>query len=105
MARVGATSETTRTTSPWLINPLDFISWTDFEMLDSASSDKSTRRGTTPHCKVRAMRVLSSLVKAKMGGFGRLRDRSDAMCPYFVYTKMASTPRLLAAEQMGKFLL
>nr|KYP75245.1 hypothetical protein KK1_007951 [Cajanus cajan] len=71
-------------------------------MLDSASSDKSTRRGTTPHCKFRAMRVLSSLVKAKIGGFGRLRDRSDAMCPCFVYTKMASTPRLLAAP-IGKF--
>lgn len=101
---MGAISETTRTTSPWLINPLDSISWTDFEMLDSASSDKSTRRGTTPHRRFRAIRVLSSSVKAKMGGFGRLRDRSDAMCPCFVYTKMASTPRLLAAEQKGNFL-
>ena len=84
VARVGVTSETTKTASPCSNIPVLFIRLMVFEMLASMSSDKSTRREVTPHCKFRALRVLSLLVNAKMGGFGRLRDSSEAMCPCFV---------------------
>ena len=84
VARVGVTSETTKTASPCFNIPILFIKSMVFEMLASTSSDKSTRRGITPHCKFRALRVLSLSVNANMGGFGRLRDSSDAMCPCFV---------------------
>lgn len=92
-------SETTKTTSPSFIIPLVLIRSMVFEMLASISSDKSTRTGITPHCKFKAIRALLLFVNANMGEYGRLRDRSDAICPCFVYTKIASTPRLLAAEQ------
>lgn len=97
--RDGVTSETTKTVSPSFTKPFDFMRSMVLEILDSMSSDRSTRSGVTPHCKFKAIRVLSSFVKANMGGFGLLRDRSDAMCPCLVYTKIASTARLLAAQE------
>lgn len=104
VAREGVTSETTKTESPSFTNPFDFMRWMVLEMLDSISSDRSTRTGITPHCKFRAIRVLSSFVKANMGGFGLLRDKRDAMCPCLVYTKIASTARLLAAQRVYRLI-
>lgn len=102
VVRVGITSETTRTESPFFIKPFDFITSMAVEILASISSLKSTRSGVTPHCKFRDILVLSELVNANIGGFGRFRDNNDAMWPCFVYTKMASTARLLAAPKKKK---
>ena len=100
VACAGVKSETSRTTSASLIIiPFVLIRSKVFEMLASISSDKSTRSGITPHYKFKAIRALLSLVNANIGGQGRLRDKSDAISPCFVYTKMASTPRLLDAEE------
>lgn len=101
---VGVKSDTTKTESPCFTIPFIFMRSMVFDTLASMSSNKSTRRGITPHCKFKAIRVLSSFVNANMGGYGRLRDRRDAICPCFVYTKMASTPRLLAAAKKPKHL-
>lgn len=90
-------SETTSTVSPFLINPLLFKRWTDLAMLASMSSERSTRRGVTPHCRLRAILTLLSFVNANMGGFGRLREITDAIRPCLVYTNIASIPKLLAA--------
>lgn len=84
VAQAGVRSETIKTASPSFIMPLDFIRSMVFDMLDSMSSDKSVRMGITPHCKVKAIRASLSSVKANMGGFGRLRERSDAISPCFV---------------------
>lgn len=95
------TSETTNTESPSSSNPFDFIRLMVTLMLASISSDKSTSRGVTPHCKFIAIRVLSSSVKANTGGLGRFRENNDAICPCFVYTKIASTARLLATKEQN----
>lgn len=64
------------------------------------------RRGNTPHCRFKAILVLSLSVSANTGGLGRLRDRRDAMSPCLVSTKMASTESLLAAtENMEKLMI
>lgn len=96
---VGVTSDTTKTASPSRTIPFAFRRLTDLAMSTSMSSVRSTNSGMTPHCRFRAMRVLSSFVNANMGEFGRLRESRDAMCPCFVYTKIASTPRLSATIQ------
>ncbi|KAF9612377.1 hypothetical protein IFM89_039278 [Coptis chinensis] len=72
---VGMTSETTKTTSSFTI-PLDLTRLKVFKMLSSMSSDNSTRKGLTPHCKFRVFLVQLLSVNAKMGGFGRLHDRN-----------------------------
>nr|GMD87644.1 hypothetical protein KK1_007951 [Ipomoea batatas] len=70
-----------------------------FSMFASMSSDRSTNTGIIPHCRLRAILVPLSFVKPNIGGFGRLRERRDAICPFLVYTKIASTPMLLAADK------
>lgn len=100
VAQDGEISETTKTSSPSSNIPFIFIRSMVFVMLASTSSDNSARIGVTPHCRFILIRVLLLSVKANMGELGRMRDKSDAIWPCFVYTKMASTPRLLAAEQV-----
>lgn len=92
-------SETTSTVSPFLISPLVFRRWTDLVMLASISSERSTRSGVTPQRRLRAILVLLSFVNANMGGFGRFREITDAICPCLVYTKIASSPKLFAATE------
>jgi hypothetical protein len=40
-------------------------------------------------------------VKAKTGQSGRHRESREAMCPVFVKTKTASTPKPLAANEIS----
>lgn len=80
-ARAGEISETTSTESPCFTNPFDFTSSIPLEMFASTSSERSMRRGNTPHCRFKAILVLSSSVNANIGGLGRFRDRRDAICP------------------------
>ncbi|MFS8015052.1 hypothetical protein Hanom_Chr15g01351841 [Helianthus anomalus] len=61
------------------------------------SSENPSRNGIKPHCRFRRLLTETSSVKAKMGQSGRLRDSRDAISPFFVYTKRASTSKLLAA--------
>lgn len=93
---IGMISDTTKIASSFFIIPFAFISSTVFLTFPSMSSERSVRRGVTPHCKLRAICVLLSFVKANIGGFGRLRERRDAIFPCLVYTNIASTPRLSA---------
>lgn len=62
------------------------------------SSEKLRRKGIRPHCRFRRLRTDVVDVKANIGQSGRQRERRDAMWPVFVYTKRASTPKLLAAR-------
>ena len=79
VAQDGVISETTKTVSPSSNTPFIFMRSMVFVMLASVSSDNSTRRGVTPHCRFILIRVLWLSVKANMGEFGRLRDKSDAI--------------------------
>lgn len=98
-ARAGEISETINTKSPCLTSPFDFTSSIPLEMLASMSSERSMRRGNTPHWRFKPILVLSSSVNANIGGLGRFRDRREAMWPCFVSTNIASTESLLAATK------
>lgn len=91
-------SDTAITRSPDLIIPRALSSEKVLLRLLSMSSEKPRRNGIRPHCRFRRLLTEVSVVKAKMGQSGRLRDSKDAMCPSFVYTKRASTSKLLAAK-------
>jgi len=91
-------SDTAMTRSPALIIPLALSNENVLLRLLSISSVKLKRNGIRPHFKFRRLRTDVVVVKAKIGQSGRQRDRRDAMWPVFVYTKSASTPRLLAAK-------
>ena len=91
-------SETAITRSPDLIIPLDFSKENVLFKLLSMSSEKLRRNGISPHCRFKRLLTEVVFVKAKIGQSGRHRETRDAMCPFFVYTKTASTPRLLAAS-------
>nr|KYP74628.1 hypothetical protein KK1_007315 [Cajanus cajan] len=86
------------TRSPDLIRFLALSNENVLLRLLSISSEKLRRKGIKPHWRFRRLRTDGVVVKAKIGQSGRQRDNRDAMYPVFVYTKSASTSKLLAAK-------
>lgn len=82
--------------SPDLIIPLAFSSEKLLSRLLSMSLVKLRQKGINPQCRFKRLCEDGLGVNAKTGQSGRQRDRSDAMCPVFVYTKSASASNLLA---------
>ncbi|RYR71162.1 hypothetical protein Ahy_A02g005460 [Arachis hypogaea] len=91
-------SETAITRSPDLIKFLALRSEKVLLRLLSISSEKLRRNGIRPHWRFRRLRTDGVVVKANIGQSGRHLDNRDAMHPVFVYTKSASTSKLLAAQ-------
>lgn len=91
-------SDSAITRSPDLIMPLVFSREKVRFRLLSMSSEKLRRKGIRPHWRFRRLLTDVEVVKAKTGQSGRHRERREAMCPVFVKTKTASTPKLLAAN-------
>lgn len=91
-------SETAITRSPVLIIPLALSKENVLFRLLSISSEKLNRNGIIPHCRLSRRLIDGSVVKANIGQSGRQRDKRDAICPDFVYTKIASTSKLLAVN-------
>ena len=96
-------SETAMTRSPDLIRFLALSNEKVLLRLLSISSVKLRRKGIKPHWRFSRLRTDEVVVKAKIGQSGRQRDNRDAMCPVFVYTKSASTSKLLAAKVKTQF--
>ncbi|GLT47403.1 hypothetical protein SLA2020_211040 [Shorea laevis] len=72
---LGVKSETPKTTSQGFTISFVFIRSMVPEMLPSISSERSTSKGITPHCRYKASRESLSLVKANMGEYGKFRDQ------------------------------
>jgi len=93
-------SETAMTRSPDLMRFLALSNAKVLLRLLSMSSEKLRRKGIKPHWRLRRLRTDGVVVKAKIGQSGRHRDNKDAMYPVFVYTKSASTSKLLAEKSL-----
>ena len=74
-------SDTAITRSPDLIKFLALSSKNVLLRLFSMSSEKLSRKGINPHCKLRRLLTDVVEVKAKIGQSGRQRDSRDAMWP------------------------
>jgi hypothetical protein len=94
-------SESAITRSPDLIMPLVLSREKVRFRLLSMSSEKLRRKGMRPRWRFRRLLRDVEVVKAKMGQLGRHRESREAMCPVFVKTKTASTPKLLAADPIS----
>lgn len=90
-------SEMATIRSPLFIMPRAFNSANVLRRLLSMSPEKSRRNGIKPHCRFSRCRMDLVSVKAKIGQSGLDLDKREAMYPRLVYTKIASTPSLLAA--------
>lgn len=77
--RFRSESETSKIVSLGFTEPFDFIRLMVFLKLSSMLSDNGRCNGITPQNRFMLFLELASSVNANMGGFGRLRDRSDAM--------------------------
>lgn len=89
-------SETETIRSPDLIIPLAFSNEKLLSRLLSMSLEKPRKMGIKPQCRFKRLCDDGLGVNAKTGQSGRQRDRSDAMYPVLVYTKIASASNLLA---------
>ena len=91
-------SDTAMTRSPVCIIPLALRREKVRLRLLSMSSEKLNLKGISPHWRFNRLLTDVVVVNANIGQSGRLRDKRDAKWPVFVYTKRASTPKLLAAK-------
>lgn len=98
----GAISETAIIKSPDSTMPRAFKSEKVWRRLISISSEKSMRKGISPH--LRFSFILTSLesVNVKIGQSGRFLDNRDAISPSLVKTKIASALSLFAASRKGR---
>ncbi|EYU41427.1 hypothetical protein MIMGU_mgv1a016845mg [Erythranthe guttata] len=92
-------SETAITRSPDLTIPRALSSEKSLvEVAFPCRREKLKRKGIkTPFKGLKRLRTEVVVVNAKIGQSGLHRDRRDAMWPLVVYTKIASTSKLLAA--------
>lgn len=90
-------SATATINSPLFIIPRAFSRANVLRRLLSMSPEKSRRNGINPHCRFSRCRMDLVSVKAKIGQSGLDLDKSEAMNPRLVYTKIASAPSLSAA--------